>query len=193
MKNLLLMLALSLVMVAYDKDEYRDNRELSYWDKVASEMTRTEMSAAEVLNSLQDNEFWYQNAESSFYKQGEEVREYVHQPEGKLLVGGSIMRFVDNTVYFISMNPMPTNGVGWVYVDYDAEIVGDNHIKFYVEGKEVFEWKIIAHDNDKIVINTYYKGQQQPDKKYGEFLYSRKLFIRKTDETKCWENAKPYK
>ena len=193
MKNLLLMLALSLVMVAYDKDEYRDNRELSYWDKVASEMTRTEMSAAEVLNSLQDNEFWYQNAESSFYIQGEEVREYVHQPEGKLLVGGSIMRFVDNTVYFISMNPMPTNGVGWVYVDYDAEIVGDNHIKFYVEGKEVFEWKIIAHDNDKIVINTYYKGQQQPDKKYGEFLYSRKLFIRKTDETKCWENAKPYK
>ena len=193
MKNLLLMLALSLVMVAYDKDEYRDNRELSYWDKVASEMTRTNMSAAEVLNSLQDNEFWYQNASSSFYKQGEEVREYVHQPEGKLLVGGSIMRFVDNTVYFISMNPMPTNGVGWVYVDYDAEIVGDNHIKFYVEGKEVFEWKIIAHDNDKIVINTYYKGQQQPDKKYGEFLYSRKLFIRKTDETKCWENAKPYK
>ena len=193
MKNLLLMLALSLVMVAYDKDEYRDNRELSYWDKVASEMTRTEMSAAEVLNSLQDNEFWYQNASSSFYKQGEEVREYVHQPEGKLLVGGSIMRFVDNTVYFISMNPMPTNGVGWVYVDYDAEIVGDNHIKFFVEGKEVFEWKIIAHDNDKIVINTYYKGQQQPDKKYGEFLYSRKLFIRKTDETKCWENAKPYK
>ena len=82
MKNLLLMLALTLVMVAYDKDEYRDNRELSYWDKVASEMTRTEMSAAEVLNSLQDNEFWYQNAESSFYKQGEEVREYVHQPEG---------------------------------------------------------------------------------------------------------------
>ena len=192
MKNLLLMLALSLVMVAYDKDEYRDNRELSYWDKVASEMTRTKMSAAEVLNSLQDNEFWYQNASSNFYKQGKKVREYVHQPEGKLLLGGSIMRFVDNTVYFISMNPMPTNGVGWVYVDYDAEIVGDNHIKFYVEGKEVFEWKIIAHDNDKIVINTYYKGQQ-PDKKYGEFLYSRKLFIRKTDETKCWENAKPYK
>ncbi|MBQ4533325.1 MAG: hypothetical protein IJA24_08825, partial [Alistipes sp.] len=98
-----------------------------------------------------------------------------------------------NTVYFISMNPMPTNGVGWVYVDYDAEIVGDNHIKFYVEGKEVFEWKIIAHDNDKIIIDTYYKGQQQPDEKYGEFLYSRKLFIRKVDETKCWENAKPYK
>ena len=109
------------------------------------------------------------------------------------MVGDSFMRFVDNTVYFISMNPMPTNGVGWVYVDYDAEIVGDNHIKFYVEGKEVFEWKIIAHDNDKIVINTYYKGQQQPDKKYGEFLYSRQLFIRKVDETKCWENAKPYK
>lgn len=193
MKNLLLMLALSLVMVAYDKDEYRDNRELSYWDKVASEMTRTKMSAAEVLNSLQDNEFWYKNASSNFFnKNGKEI-EVVHQPEGALMIGDSFMRFIDNTVYFISMNPMPTNGVGWVYVDYDAEIVGDNHIKFYVEGKEVFEWKIIAHDNDKIVIDTYYKGQQQPDKKYGEFLYSRQLFIRKVDETKCWENAKPYK
>ena len=73
MKELFMMLALSLVMTACDKDEYRDNRELSYWDKVASEMTRTDMSAAEVLNSLQDNEFWYQNAESSFYKQGEKV------------------------------------------------------------------------------------------------------------------------
>ena len=69
---------------------------------------------------------------------------------------------------------------------------GDNHIKFYFEGKEVFEWKIVAHDNDKIIIDTYYK-EQQSNEKYGEFLYSRQLFIRKIDETKCWENAKPYK
>ncbi|MBQ4532746.1 MAG: hypothetical protein IJA24_05875 [Alistipes sp.] len=67
MKKLFTLLALSFVMVAYDKDEYRDNRELSYWDKVASEMTRTKMSAAEVLNSLQDNEFWYKNASSNFF------------------------------------------------------------------------------------------------------------------------------
>ncbi len=192
MKELFMMLVLSLVMAACNKEEKEDLSD-SYWDKVMSEMTRIDTPAVEILNSLGDDEFWYKNASSNFFlKDGEEI-EVVHQPEGALMVGDSFMRFVDNTVYFISMNPMPTNGVGWVYVDYDAEIVGDNHIKFYVEGKEVFEWKIIAHDNDKIVINTYYKGQQQPDEKYGEFLYSRKLFIRKTDETKCWENAKPYK
>lgn len=192
MKNLFMMLVLSLVMAACNKEEKEDLSD-SYWDKVMSEMTRIDTPAVEILNSLGDDEFWYKNASSNFFlKDGEEI-EVVHQPEGALMIGDSFMRFIDNTVYFISMNPMPTNGVGWVYVDYDAEIVGDNHIKFYVEGKEVFEWKIIAHDNDKIVIDTYYKGQQQPDKKYGEFLYSRKLFIRKVDETKCWENAKPYK
>ncbi len=191
MKELFMMLVLSLVMAACNKEEKEDLSD-SYWDKVMSEMTRIDTPAVEILNSLGDDEFWYKNASSNFFnKNGKEI-EVVHQPEGALMVGDSFMRFVDNTVYFISMNPMPTNGVGWVYVDYDAEIVGDNHIKFYVEGKEVFEWKIIAHDNDKIVINTYYKGQQQPDEKYGEFLYSRKLFIRKVDETKCWENAKPY-
>ena len=191
MKNLFMMVVLSLVMAACDKEKEEDLSD-SYWDKVMSEMTRTDTPAVEILNSLGDNEFWYKNASSNFFlKDGEEI-EVVHQPEGALMIGDSFMRFIDNTVYFISMNPMPTNGVGWVYVDYDAEIVGDNHIKFYVEGKEVFEWKIVAHDNDKIVIDTYYKGQQQPDKKYGEFLYSRQLFIRKVDETKCWENAKPY-
>ena len=157
MKELFMMLVLSLVMAACNKEEKEDLSD-SYWDKVMSEMTRIDTPAVEILNSLGDDEFWYKNASSNFFlKDGEEI-EVVHQPEGALMVGDSFMRFVDNTVYFISMNPMPTNGVGWVYVDYDAEIVGDNHIKFYVEGKEVFEWKIIAHDNDKIVINTYYKG-----------------------------------
>ena len=187
-----MMLVLPLVMAACNKEEKEDLSD-SYWDKVMSEMTRIDTPAVEILNSLGDDEFWYKNASSNFFnKNGKEI-EVVHQPEGALMIGDSFMRFIDNTVYFIGMNPMPTNGVGWVYVDYDAEIVGDNHIKFYFEGKEVFEWKIIAHDNDKIIIDTYYKGQQQPDEKYGEFLYSRQLFIRKVDETKCWEKAEPYK
>ena len=192
MKKLFMMVALSLVMVACDKEKEEDLSD-SYWDKVMSEMTRTDTPAVDILNSLGDDEFWYKNASSNFFlKDGEEI-EVVHQPEGALMIGDYFMRYIDNAVYFIGMNPMPTNGVGWVYNKYDAEISGDNHIKFYFEGKEVFEWKIVAHDNDKIVIDTYYKGQQQPDKKYGEFLYSRQLFIRKVDETKCWENAKPYK
>lgn len=191
MKNLLLMLALSLVMVACDKEKEEDLSD-SYWDKVMSEMTRTDTPAVDILKSLEDNEFWYKNASSNFFlKDGEEI-EVVHQPEGALMIGDYFMRFVDNAVYFIGMNPMPTNGVGWVYNNYDAEIVGDNHIKFYFEGKEVFEWKVVAHDNDKIIIDTYYK-EQQSNEKYGEFLYSRQLFIRKVDETKCWEKAEPYK
>ena len=188
MKKLFMMLALSLVMVACDKEKEEDLSD-SYWDKVMSEMTRTDTPAVDILNSLGDDEFWYKNASSNFFlKDGEKI-EVVHQPEGALMIGDYFMRYIDNAVYFIGMNPMPTNGVGWVYNKYDAEISGDNHIKFYFEGKEVFEWKIIAHDNDKIIIDTYYK-EQQSNEKYGEFLYSRQLFIRKVDETKCWEDAK---
>lgn len=191
MKKLLMMLALSLVMVVCDK-EYSESKDLltSYRNKVISEMTRTDTPAVDVLNSLKDSEYWYQNASSNFYnKAGEEI-EVVLQPEGALMIGGSKMRFVDNALYFIGMSPKPTKEAGWVYDKYDAEIVGDNHIKFYFEEKEVFGWIVIAHDNDEIVIYTYYK-KSQINKKYGEFLYSRRLYIRKTDDSKCWENAIP--
>lgn len=181
MKELFMMLALSLVMAACDKDEYRDNRELSYWDKVASEMTRTDMSAAEVLSSLQENEFWYQNAESSFYKKDGEVKEYVHQPEGELIIGGSIMRFVDNTLYYYGIGNADV-----VCSKYEAEIVDKNNIQFYFEGKEVFKWKISAYDNDKIIIETYFNSPQQAYKERGELLYIKNLYIRKVDDSKWW-------
>ena len=185
MKELFMMLALSLVMTAYDKDEYRDNRKLSYWDKVASEMTRTDMSAAEVLSSLQENELWYQNAESSFYKKDGEVKEYVHQPEGELIVGGSIMRFVDNTLYYYGIGNADV-----VCSKYEAEIVDENNITFYYKDKEVSKWKISAYDNDKIIIETYFNSPQQAYKERGELLYIKNLYIRKVDDTKWWEDAK---
>lgn len=185
MKKLFMMVALSLVMVACNKDEDNEINELSYWDKVASEMTRTDMSAAEVLSSLQENELWYQNAESSFYKKDGEVKEYVHQPEGELIVGGSIMRFVDNTLYYYGIGNADV-----VCSKYEAEIVDENNITFYYKDKEVSKWKISAYDNDKIIIETYFNSPQQAYKERGELLYIKNLYIRKVDETKWWEDAK---
>lgn len=181
MKKLFMMVTLSLVMVACNKDEDNEINELSYWDKVASEMTRTDMSAAEVLSSLQENEFWYQNAESSFYKKDGEVKEYVHQPEGELIIGGSIMRFVDNTLYYYGIGNADV-----VCSKYEAEIVDKNNIQFYFEGKEVFKWKISAYDNDKIIIETYFNSPQQAYKERGELLYIKNLYIRKVDDSKWW-------
>ena len=185
MKKLFMMVALSLVMVACNKDEDNEINELSYWDKVASEMTRTDMSAAEVLSSLQENELWYQNAESSFYKKDGEVKEYVHQSEGELIIGGSIMRFVDNTLYYYGIGNADV-----VCSKYEAEIVDENNITFYYKDKEVSKWKISAYDNDKIIIETYFNSPQQAYKERGELLYIKNLYIRKVDDTKWWEDAK---
>ena len=55
MKKLFMILALSLVMVACDKEE---ENELSYWDKVTSEIGETKLSVTDVLKSLRDNEYW---------------------------------------------------------------------------------------------------------------------------------------
>ena len=55
MKKLFMMVALSLVMVACNKDE---ENELSYWDKVLNEMGETKLSAYNVLQSLRENECW---------------------------------------------------------------------------------------------------------------------------------------
>ena len=181
MKKLFMMVTLSLVIVACNKDEDNEINELSYWDKVASEMTRTDMSAAEVLSSLQENEFWYQNAESSFYKKDGEVKEYVHQPEGELIIGGSIMRFLDNNLYFFGLI-----NTDIICDKYEAEIVDNNNIMFYFKGKEVFKWKISAYDNDKIIIETYSNSPQRTDKVRGEYLYHKFLYIRKVDDSKWW-------
>lgn len=192
MKRLFTLLALSLVMVACDKEQNESQdliqdltQELSdsYWDKVISEMTRTDTTAVDVLNSLEDDELWYKNASSNFfYKNGEEI-EVVHQSEGELTLGDYFMRYVDDALYFVFMS-----GPELKYIKYNAEIVEDNNIKFSFDGKESFEWKVVAYDKDKFVIDTYYK-EPQVNEKYGEFLYSRQLYIRKVDETKSWEKA----
>ena len=194
MRKLYFLLALSLVMVACDKEQNESQdliqdltQELSdsYWDKVISEMTRTDTPAVDVLNSLEDDEFWYKNASSNFFnKNGVEI-EVVHQQEGALMVGDYFMRYVDDALYFIFMS-----GPELKYNKYNAEIVGDNNIKFSYDGKESFEWKIVAYDQDKIVIDTYNK-EPQVIEKYGELLYSRKLYIRKVGD-KEWENATSY-
>ncbi len=181
MKKLFTLLALSLVMVACDKEKEEDLSD-SYWDKVMSEMTRTDTPAVDILNSLGDNEFWYQNASSSFYKKDGEVKEYVHQPEGELIIGGSIMRFVDNTLYYYGIGNADV-----VCSKYEAEIVDENNITLYYKDKEVSKWKIIAYDNDKILIEQYsMNSPQEVYKERGEYLYHKFLYIRKVDDSKWW-------
>ncbi|MBR4995858.1 MAG: hypothetical protein IKY82_07335 [Alistipes sp.] len=185
MKKLFTLLALSLVMIACNKEE--ENEQLTGWDKIIADMTRTDKSASEVLNSLQENEYWYQNAESYFFLKEGEVIEDIFQPEGELIVGGSTtMRFVDNTVYYVGMG-----GDGWIYNNYDAKIISDNNIKFSFNGKEVFEWKIIAYDENKLLIENYPLLSSENHPINGEYLYSKTMYIRKKDDGKFWEKATP--
>ena len=73
-----MMVALSLVMVACNKDE----NELSYWDKVLNEMGETELSAIDVLESLRENEHWEITTEYKYFLRDGKVVEEMTSGEG---------------------------------------------------------------------------------------------------------------
>ena len=94
MKKLFTLLALSLVMVACNKEE--DN-ELSYWDKVLSEMGETKLSALDVLQSLRDNEEWEIKTQYSYFLRDGKVVEEITRGDGIFVVGGNTAtRFADD-------------------------------------------------------------------------------------------------
>ena len=165
MKRLFTLLALSLVMIACDKEE--ENEQLTGWDKIIAEMEEVELSALDVLNSLQDNEFWESYFIVGYYNKDGEVIEIVHQSEGEDLYPQIRVRFENNVMYH-PCNPEESCRL------YDAKVVNDNHIEFFYKEKAAFEWKIVAYDENKILLEYYTKGEQTPNLVDGKiFLYSK--------------------
>lgn len=183
MKKLFMMVALSLVMVACNKEE--DNDLLAGWDKIIAEMEETEMSALDVLNSLQDNEFWESYFHVAYYNKDGEVIEVVHQHEGGLIIPEVRFRFENNVMYYISSED-GNSGL------YDAKAVNDNHIEFFYKEKPAWEWKIAAYDENKVLLEYYPKEEQTPNLVDGKiFLYSKYIYIRKVSPTIWWKTAIP--
>ena len=183
MKKLLMMFALSLVMVACNKEE---ENELSYWDKVLSEMGETKLSITDVLQSLRENEYWDKKTRYAYFSRDGKVVEEITLGEGVLVSGNpTAMRFADNKLYGYSWVDPIHNG----YFIYDIEKT-DEGLKFYDEnGEALFEWKIIGYDDNQILLETYPLTKQEPAP-LGVYLYAKELIVRKVDDSKWWEELK---
>lgn len=181
MKKLFMMVALSLVMVACNKDE----NELSYWDKVLNEMGETKLSAIDVLESLRENEHWEITTEYKYFLRDGKVVEEMTSGEGLFVTANpTALRFADNKMYSYYM----TGPDHIRYYVSDVEET-DEGIKYYDENGEARgEWKIIGYDDNKILYEGHPLTKQEPAPK-GEYLYSRTLRERKVDDSKWWEEA----
>ena len=66
MKKLFTLLALSLVMMACNKEE--ENEQLIGWDKIVADVEQTNQSLEEVFTSLGENELWVINNLTLFFE-----------------------------------------------------------------------------------------------------------------------------
>ena len=186
MKRLLTLLVLSLVTVACNKEN--DNIVLYDWDKIVSEMNLTELSVNEVLESLQQNEYWSEVVRYHyFFKDGKIEEKTLKDEEQELLDGGgsySVLRFAENSMYSYEY----TIGTSPYCVEYKINNT-DNGFIASIQDVKVSEWKIVAYDENQVLVEIYPIFKQEPSGN-GEFLYSKVLIVRKSDNTKWWEDAK---
>lgn len=175
-----MMVALSLVMVACNKDE----NELSYWDKVLNEMGETKLSAYEVLQSLRENECWETKSLSAYYQKDGKIIEKIVLGEGVLASGNpTALRFADDKMYeYIDAGPDHMRCFVW---DVEETVEG---IKYYDEGVLFGDWRIIGYDDNQILYESYPITKKEPTDK-GEYLYSKVLKVRTVDDTKWWEKV----
>ena len=183
MKKLFMIVALSLVMVACNKDE---ERELSYWDKIAAEMGTTKLSARDVLASLSENEYWNIVTEYCYFENNGKIEEedYSGPMPGK---GQSTYRFNENICTQYSLH----NSTGQTQLDrVDYTIKGDDlNFIFSYKDNDIYEWKIIAYDEKQVLVEIHNLNTAGIDNSK-KLLYRKILLVRTVDDTKWWEEAK---
>lgn len=185
MKNLLLMLALSLTMIACDKEE--ENINMFDWDNIATEMQETELSAMDVLKSLQDNEYWGENIVYYYFEKDDKIVESLKLGNGLELESGiTIYRFADDFIH-IYENIAPNMKYIW-----SLSIKEDNGLySCYYKEKLHFEFKVVAYDEKQILIEMNYPEEFRFSTEEGKFLSKKMLIKRQASDSKWWEKAQP--
>ena len=187
MKKLFMMVALSLVMVACNKDE----NELSYWDKVLNEMGETKLSAIDVLQSLRENECWDIVTQYDYREDQTtgEISETVSYENGAAKMAGAsplTYRFNEDICsrydYITAVNPFYVMRVNYV-VEHEDNM---NFVLSY-KGKDEYRWEIIAYDENRVLVEIHHLNSQIINGK--KFLYNKILFAREVDESKWWEKV----
>lgn len=189
MKKLFMMVALSLIMVACNKDE---ENELSYWDKVLNEMGETKLSAYDVLQSLRENECWDIVTQYDYIEDQTtgDISERVVFENGMLVkmagVSPQTYRFNEDICsqydYITAVNPFYV-----MRVDYVVEHEDNMNFVLSYKGKDEYRWEIIAYDENRVLVEIHHLNSQIINGK--KFLYNKILFAREVDESKWWEKV----
>lgn len=185
MKKLLSVLMLSLVMMACNKDE---DSTMFDWDKIVAEMETTELSAMDVLKSLRDNEYWGKNIVYYYFEKDGKIIESLKLGNGLEGVGGgtTIYRFADNVVNIYS-NGGPNLKDVW------SLSIKDNNGLYscYYNEKLYFEYKVVAYDENQVLLEMNYSEEYRFTTEEGKFLSEKVLLKRQTSDSKWWEKVVP--
>ena len=186
MKKLFMLVALSLAMVACNKDKEKD---LSYWDKVIEEMSETKLSARDVLASLRENEYWNIITDYHYVDNNGQVEEidYSGPMPGD---GRTTYRFNKDICTLYSLH----NSLGYYQlycVDYT--IKGDDlNFVCSLDGKDLYKWGIIAYDENQVLVEIHNLDVQKIESQK-PLLYRKLLLGRKIDDSKWWETTETNK
>ncbi|MBR4995735.1 MAG: hypothetical protein IKY82_06705 [Alistipes sp.] len=185
MKKLLSVLMLSLIMMACNKDE---DSTMFDWDKIVAEMETTELSAMDVLKSLRDNEYWGENIVYYYFEKDGKIIESLKLGNGLEGEGGgtTIYRFADNVVNIYS-NGGPNLKDVW------SLSIKDNNgfYSCYYNEKLYFEYKVVAYDENQVLLEMNYSEEYRFTTEEGKFLSEKVLLKRQTSDSKWWEKVVP--
>ncbi|MBR4994676.1 MAG: hypothetical protein IKY82_01305 [Alistipes sp.] len=202
MKRLVTLLALSLVMIACNKEE--ENEQLTGWDKIVAEVGQTNKSAIEVLKSLTDDEVWViENYSSFFVDDDKNIVEEDYSGETYYGGGGANKyRIADDETMLLYHHDFGTKlGELYYYETLGLEILSKDCLKltysYYPREEDIFHidiWKVLAYDENQIVIELTYEKVPiylgEPDPEYDNFLYSKIRLVRQIPADKrCPKDA----
>ena len=189
MKKLFMMVALSLIMVACNKEE---GEQLTGWDKIIADVEPVEMSVLDVLHSLNENEAWECRSAYAYIlnETTGEVEEHIYVEDYFYHIYGATMatiRFVDNVEYKFYKPASFTGITGPYAMIFDVSMEDEDTIKL-VAGDDISRYNIIAYDENQIIFDEYFEKNEGI-----KCLYKKMWYERKVDDTKWWEKAEPYK
>lgn len=188
MKRLFVIVALSMAVVACNKEE--DNDQLAGWDKIIAGVEPVEMSVLDVLHSLNEDEVWQCRSACDYIlnEATGEVEEHIYLEDFfSHLYGASMptLRYVNNEeIRFYKPYPF-TSETGPRGEVLSVSMEDDDTIKLET-GDYISRYNIIAYDKNQIIFEEYIEENEGT-----KWLYKRMWYVRYVDDTKWWKNAVP--
>lgn len=188
-------LCILFALAAFCNCNTANENEISIWDKIQSEMDKTELSAVEVILSA---DYWL--ASKAYYytepnAQGEEKIGYDLGEDGhldganphmfRMLIDGVYRR------YSVGIsNPDPSKHIPANYMDFKLEI-DDNGVGSIYKDDKKYSFRVIAYDEKSILIESDFWCSHKFNSKaeiVKTYPYGRVFFKRQVATSSDWED-----